>query len=71
MINEFDSAVRMTHGLLVAYDHVTEANINEAIDYIRLLKLSGALSSVDLTLLKERLMEMFHATFSYVYNTVT
>ena len=65
MINEFDSALRMTHGLLLAYDHVTEEHINEAVEQIRLLQLGGGLQSVDLDVLKAKLMEMFHATIEH------
>ncbi len=65
MINEFDSAIRMTNGLLLAYDHVTEVHINEAVENIRLLQLGGGLQSVDLGVLKAKLMEMFHATIEH------
>ena len=62
MTNEFDSALRMTRGLLLAYDHVTEENIDEAVDQIRMLQKGGGLLTVDLNTLKWRLMEIFHAT---------
>ena len=65
MINEFDSALRMTHGLLLAYDHVTEEHINEAVEQTRLLQLGGGLQSVDLVVLKAKLMEMVHATIEH------
>ena len=61
MISEFDSALRMTNGLLLAYDNVTEEKINEAVDQIRLLQIGGGLKSVDLDMLKARLIEIFHA----------
>lgn len=62
MINEFDSALRMTQGLLLAYSNVTEANIDEAVAQIRMLQQGGGLKSVDLDVLKAKLMEMFHTT---------
>ena len=65
MINEFDSALRMTQGLLLAYSNVTEANIDEAVAQIRMLQQGGGLQSVNLEVLKAKLMEMFHATMDH------
>lgn len=64
MINEFDSALRMTRGLLLAYDHVTEENIDEAVEQIRMLQKGGGLLSVDLNTLRWRLMEISNAVVS-------
>ena len=65
MTNEFDSALRMTRGLLLAYNHVTEENINEAVDQIRMLQKGGGLLSVDLNTLKWQLMEIFHTRMEH------
>lgn len=65
MINEFESALRMTQGLLLAYDNVTEADIDEAVNQIKMLKMGGGLPSVDLDVLKSRLMEIFYSTMDH------
>lgn len=65
MIDEFDSALRMTHGLLLAHDHVTEEDIDEAVEQIRMLQRGGGLQSVDLNILKGRLMEQFYAVMDH------
>ncbi len=65
MINEFDSSLRMTHGLLLAYAFVTEAHIDEAVEQIKLIQQGGGLQTVDLKILKAKLMEMFHATMGH------
>ena len=51
MINDFDSALRMAQSLLMKYDNVTEANIDEAVEPIKLLQqLGGGFQSVDLSI---------------------
>lgn len=66
MINDFDSALRMAQSLLMKYDNVTEANIDEAVEPIKLLQqLGGGFQSVDLSILKAKLMEIFHATMDH------
>ena len=65
MINELESALKMTRALLLDSNNITEDNINEAVNQIRLLQLGGGLQSVDLNVLKEKLIEMFHATMDH------
>ena len=65
MIDELHSAIVMTSGLLQSNDVVTEASVDAAVNYIRMIKESGGMLSVDLQVLKEKLMEMFHATMDH------
>ena len=65
MINDFESALRMAQSLLLNIDNVTEENIDEAVDPIRMLQQVGGFQSVDLNVLKAKLMEMFHATMDH------
>ena len=65
MIDELNQAMLMASALLQAYDVVTEAAIDDAIAPIRMIKESGGMKSVDLWILKEKLMEKFHATMDH------
>ena len=65
MIDELYSAIYLTSGLLQSYDVVTEASVDAAVNYIRMIKKEGGLQSVDLQVLKEKLMEMFHANMDH------
>ena len=65
MINEFHSAMLMAIGPLQAKEHVTEADIDEVIAPFQVIKDGGLWQSVDLEVLKAKLMEMFHATIDH------
>lgn len=65
MIDELNQAMLMASALLQAYDVVTEAAIDDAIAPIRMIKESGGMKSVDFRILKEKLMEKFHATMDH------
>lgn len=65
MIDELYSAIYMTSGLLQNTDVVTEASVDTAVNYIRMIKENGGMQSVDLHVLKEKLMELFHATIDH------
>ena len=65
MINEFHSAMLMAIGPLQAKEHVTENDIDEVIAPFRVIKDGGLWQSVDLDILKAKLMEMFHATMDH------
>lgn len=65
MINDFHSAMLMAIGPLQAKEHVTEADIDEVIAPFQMIKDGGLWQSVDLDVLKAKLMEMFHATMDH------
>ena len=65
MIDELNSAIYMTTGLLQSADVVTESDIDSAVNYIRMIKEGGGLKTVDLVVLKEKLLEIFHAKMEH------
>ena len=65
MMSEFNSAMLMAIGPLQAKGHVTEADIDEVIAPFQLIKGGGSWQSVDLKVLKEKLMELFHAKMDH------
>ena len=65
MINEFQTALSICVVQLQEKDIVTEASIDEAMMPVVICQGSGLYESVDLQVLKAKLMEMFHATMDH------
>lgn len=65
MTNDFQTALSICVVQLQTKDNITEALIDEAMMPIVLCQNGGLYQSVDLKMLKEKLMEMFHATMDH------